>query len=83
MKRPDNGSFVWTYHRDEERRLTLHLLLAAAFLTLILWASWLNGRGASTNLHPQRSTTTVQCQEDEPCWDCHTMGNRICGPNSG
>ncbi len=20
------------------------------------------------------------CQEDEPCWDCHTMGNLICGP---
>ena len=22
----------------------------------------------------------VECQEDEPCWDCETMGNRICGP---
>ena len=20
------------------------------------------------------------CQEDEPCWDCETMGNGICGP---
>ena len=20
------------------------------------------------------------CQEDEPCWDCRTMGNQICGP---
>lgn len=20
------------------------------------------------------------CQEDEPCWDCRTMGNGICGP---
>jgi len=19
------------------------------------------------------------CQEDMPCWDCHTMGNHICG----
>jgi hypothetical protein len=19
------------------------------------------------------------CQEDEPCWDCHTMGNHVCG----
>lgn len=19
------------------------------------------------------------CQEDDPCWDCSTMGNRICG----
>jgi len=22
----------------------------------------------------------VECNEDEPCWDCETMGNRICGP---
>jgi len=20
------------------------------------------------------------CQEDDPCWDCATMGNLICGP---
>ena len=20
------------------------------------------------------------CHEDEPCWDCKTMGNKICGP---
>ena len=20
------------------------------------------------------------CQEDNPCWDCHTMGNRQCSP---
>ena len=20
-------------------------------------------------------------EEDEPGWDCHTMGNRICGPS--
>ncbi len=20
------------------------------------------------------------CQEDEPCWDCSTMGNQQCGP---
>jgi hypothetical protein len=20
------------------------------------------------------------CDEDEPCWDCRTMGNRVCGP---
>src|SRR5688572_23368129 len=22
---------------------------------------------------------TVECQESEPCWDCETMGNLICG----
>lgn len=20
------------------------------------------------------------CQEDESCWDCNTMGNKVCGP---
>lgn len=24
-----------------------------------------------------------QCMEDQPCWDCHTMGNHICGTNNG
>jgi len=23
------------------------------------------------------------CHEDEPCWDCETMGNGICGPLTG
>lgn len=22
----------------------------------------------------------VTCTEDMKCWDCHTMGNHICGP---
>jgi len=22
----------------------------------------------------------VACQEDDPCWDCATMGNGLCGP---
>ncbi|WP_051790997.1 hypothetical protein [Amycolatopsis jejuensis] len=30
--------------------------------------------------HPAPSPS-VQCEEDEPCWDCHTMGNRQCGPD--
>lgn len=26
------------------------------------------------------SVLAVTCQEDQPCWDCTTMGNLICGP---
>ena len=26
------------------------------------------------------ATPTATCQEDEPCWDCATMGNKVCGP---
>ncbi len=24
-----------------------------------------------------------RCEEDQPCWDCATMGNRQCGPFGG
>ncbi len=24
--------------------------------------------------------TVPMCLEDQPCWDCATMGNKICGP---
>lgn len=24
--------------------------------------------------------TAVRCEEDEPCWNCHTMGNLSCAP---
>jgi hypothetical protein len=25
---------------------------------------------------------SITCQEDDPCWDCHSLGNRICGPQN-
>lgn len=32
-------------------------------------------------LTPTTSVTPTSCYEDEPCWDCVTMGNRTCGPS--
>jgi hypothetical protein len=29
---------------------------------------------------PKAQAAQTICEEDEPCWDCQTMGNRICGP---
>ncbi|AER49374.1 hypothetical protein STINGER_59 [Mycobacterium phage Stinger] len=26
------------------------------------------------------ASVAEQCEEDMPCWDCTTMGNRLCGP---
>lgn len=26
------------------------------------------------------ATTPTYCAEDDPCWDCTTMGNKVCGP---
>lgn len=28
---------------------------------------------------PACGSTPVRCTEDMPCWDCTTMGNKICG----
>jgi outer membrane biosynthesis protein TonB len=28
----------------------------------------------------QAPATAPACEEDEPCWDCKTMGNKLCGP---
>jgi hypothetical protein len=32
---------------------------------------------------PKAQAPQTICEEDEPCWDCRTMGNRICGPVAG
>src|SRR5690242_9706578 len=29
---------------------------------------------------PTASASPTVCAEDQPCWDCATMGNLICGP---
>lgn len=29
---------------------------------------------------PPAVTAPAPCQEDDPCWDCSTMGNHLCGP---
>jgi hypothetical protein len=34
---------------------------------------------SSPQLAPVDDTTTITIQEDDPRWDCRTMGNRICG----
>jgi len=32
---------------------------------------------------PMTKPEKLPCQEDEPCWDCETMGNLICGMERG
>lgn len=32
--------------------------------------------------HTPNVTTTTRCVEDDPCWNCATMGNHLCGPQS-
>jgi hypothetical protein len=44
---------------------------AAAFAALML-------SGPEPSLDSTRPEPVV-CYEDDPCWDCSTMGNTICG----
>jgi hypothetical protein len=49
------------------------VLVAAAIIGQDLKQARLD-KGESGTIPP------VSCYEDEPCWDCTTMGNGVCGP---
>jgi hypothetical protein len=43
-------------------------------------AAWYQTMGAlRLALERIDTLTATPCAEDDPCWDCATMGNRICG----
>jgi hypothetical protein len=48
------------------------------WIVLITIATALLLVGLSVIPHRERT----RCLEDMPCWNCHTMGNRICGPGA-
>lgn len=50
----------------------LALALTALSLTLIPVAA------CSTDV--RTADRPAVCQEDDPCWDCHSLGDRVCGP---
>lgn len=59
---------VTTHHR-------LPAIAAAALITTGLVVAWL------PVLNPaDRASHIVRIEEDQPGWDCHTMGNKVCGP---
>lgn len=47
---------------------------------MLLGLAAVGGRGCDPVI-PETSPDVLAppCQEDEACWDCRTMGNRICG----
>lgn len=67
-------------------------LLELALVTLVLVVSALIVIGAyllgqswkQDRLDTEEAGTippvSITCQEDMACWDCHTMGNKECGP---
>jgi hypothetical protein len=56
-----------------EIRLRILFGILASLLVLV---------GADAYSHTHQSRAPVTCQEDEPCWNCATMGNRVCGVDS-
>ena len=51
------------------RRVLVGVILSAVVLFL----------ATHDDLDPDRGQGHPACQEDDPCWDCSTMGNLICG----
>ncbi|MFD0918875.1 hypothetical protein [Saccharopolyspora rosea] len=58
------------------RRIITALATAAVLATVTQYVISLVNRPV-----PSPTPPAVQhCEEDQPCWDCHTMGNHRCGP---
>jgi hypothetical protein len=47
------------------------IITAAAISTILILT------GCSSNTTSTK--TSIACEEDQPCWDCNTMGNKVCG----
>lgn len=58
--------------------------VVGALLVLLMWAWLIGAFVVGQNWKADRlesgSAPQVACQEDEPCWNCETMGNGVCGP---
>jgi hypothetical protein len=68
----------------------LRYLILATLLTLLALILFHGGSGEVPAMGQDMPTTTLAppttappCQEDDPCWDCATMGNLQCGPIPG
>lgn len=51
-------------------RTTLTLVVTAFIIAATLLAA--------AYTHTSKASTV--CAEDDPCWNCATMGNKLCGP---
>jgi hypothetical protein len=67
-------SLVWTKGRA-------FCLNRKVMVVAIILAGGLGYGAGHDNSGPSvhRPNRVVACEEDQPCWDCTTMGNRKCG----
>lgn len=50
------------------------LILALGIACVLYFTTF----GLSVN-RAREESKPVPCEEDMPCWDCNTMGNKVCG----
>lgn len=75
-----------TLPREYQMRKYVGIVLSIATLILVVHMGWgymvAQDKAVLRYMEGSPSTTvptTSPCEEDEPCWDCTSMGNRICG----
>lgn len=78
------------YSQPSKQSITLktserHYVLKALAVIALVLAGWGASEGPRSAWYPQYADEAwqVECHEDMSCWDCRTMGNRICGPLHG
>lgn len=49
----------------------------------IRWALLVTSAALIITLVYEHQSARADCFEDMPCWDCTTMGNRLCGAPAG
>lgn len=59
-------------------RLTRKLAIPALALAVLAGGLTLGAALPTEGVGPPTPTTQT-CMEDQPCWDCESMGNHICG----
>lgn len=47
-------------------------IITATAISTILILTGCSGTATSNKMN-------AACEEDQPCWDCNTMGNKVCG----
>jgi hypothetical protein len=74
-----------TTPRQEFFLTAIELVFRATVLVVVLigLASLGHHNTTSTGTDTTGTGTTQHIEEDEPGWDCATMGNRVCGPTQG
>lgn len=60
-------------------REAVELVRVTLVAVVVGWAVWLTMLVLTPVEAPVRLDYGTMVQEDDPRWDCRTMGNRVCG----